>query len=92
MKLQNGPFFKKTATCPSSNTLLSFRGTKLPRELKALIRLHLIDCEFCHAELALLAFHKPPVKGEDRPPEIPINLRILAESLLCQSSKTRIIG
>ena len=92
MKLQNGTFFKKTATCPSSNTLLSFRATKLPRELLTLIRLHLIHCEFCTAELALLAFHKPPVKGEDKPPEIPMNLRILAESLLFQTSKTRIIG
>jgi hypothetical protein len=92
MKLHNGSFFKKTATCPSSDTLLSFRAMKLPRELLALVRLHLTDCEFCSAELALLAFHQPPLKGEDKPPEIPKNLRILAESLLCQSSKTRIIG
>lgn len=91
MRLQKGSLFKKTAACPASDTLLSFRATKLPRELLALIRLHLTDCDFCTAELTLLAFHKPPVKGEDKPPEIPMNLRILAESLLCQTSKTRII-
>jgi hypothetical protein len=91
MNSQNGSFFKKTAACPSSSTLLSFRSKKLPGELLALIRFHLTACEFCTAEVALLAFHKPRAKGEDRPPEIPINLRILAESLLCRNSKTRII-
>ena len=91
MNSENEPVFQKTVACPSSHTLLSYRTKKLPKELLTLVRLHLAACEFCTAELALLAFHKPRTKGEDKPPEIPINLRILAESLLCQGSKMRII-
>lgn len=91
MKSENESVFQKTVACPSSNTLLSYRTKRLPRELLALVRLHLAACEFCTAELALLAFHKPRTKGDDKPPEIPMNLRILAESLLCQSSKMRIV-
>ena len=83
MNSENESVFQKTVACPSSNTLLSYRAKKLPRELLMLVRLHLAACEFCTAELALLAFHKPRTKGDDKPPEIPINLRILAESLLC---------
>jgi hypothetical protein len=91
MNRENESVFQKTVACPSSDTLLSYRTKKLPRELLMLVRLHLAACEFCSAELALLAFHKPRTKRDDKPPEIPMNLRILAESLLCQSSKTRII-
>ena len=90
MKLQKGRF-KKTASCPASTTLLSFRRKKLSREICKLVKFHLTDCEFCAAELALLAFHKPAKRGEHKSPEIPMNLRILAESILCQNSKTRII-
>ena len=92
MNSQNESIFRKTLACPSSSTLLSYRTKGLPKELLALVRLHLSACEFCTAELALLAFHKAPKKGVDKPPEIPMNLRILAESLLCQTSKMRIIG
>jgi hypothetical protein len=71
--------------------LLSFSLKKLSLEVSSLIKYHLRDCEFCSAELALLAHHNQPQKAE-RPPEIPMNLRILAESIMCQSSKSRIIG
>ena len=91
MNSQRGSFFKKTAACPASSTLLSYRREKLSRPVFTLVQLHLDACEFCAAELALLAFHQPSAKGEHKPPEIPMNLRILAESLLCQTSKTRII-
>jgi hypothetical protein len=91
MNSQNESDFQKTVACPSSNTLLSYRTKALSRELLALVRLHLTACEFCTAEVALLAFHTAPTKGDDKSPEIPMNLRILAESLLCQSSKMRLI-
>jgi hypothetical protein len=53
----------------------------LPEELAAPVKEHLGMCDFCCAELRLLAHHeastiKYPV------PEIPMNLRILAESIL----------
>lgn len=73
--------FRKTAACPASSTLLSYRTEKLSPEIAALVRKHLVECEFCNAELRLLAHHQP-VGRTPPPPEIPMNLRILAESIL----------
>ncbi len=83
--------FRKTEACPSSNILLSFRLKKLSPEILTLVSYHLIVCEFCGAELRLLAHHCATEKRERKVPDIPMNLRILAESILCQSSKNRII-
>jgi hypothetical protein len=77
--------FRKTATCPASSTLLSYRGEKLSRRVAASIRQHLAVCEFCNAELPLLAHHKTE-RRRRRPPEIPMALRILAESILGQKA------
>ncbi|HJT68241.1 MAG TPA: hypothetical protein VJ749_17420 [Pyrinomonadaceae bacterium] len=74
--------FRKTAACPASSTLLSYRTEKLSPEIGALVRKHLAVCEFCNAELRLLAHHKPLAGRTPQPPEIPMNLRILAESIL----------
>ena len=74
--------FRKTAACPASSTLVSYRTEKLSREIAALVRKHLAGCEFCNAELRLLAHHKPLAGRTPQTPEIPMNLRILAESLL----------
>jgi hypothetical protein len=73
--------FRKTAACPASSTLLSYRTEKVSPEIAALVRKHLVVCEFCNAELRLLAHHKPAGRTPP-PPEIPMNLRILAESIL----------
>lgn len=75
--------FRKTAACPASSTLLSYRAEKLSRKGAEVVRTHLIECEFCSAELPLLAHHKPG-RRQPRAPEIPMNLRILAESILCK--------
>ena len=73
--------FRKTAACPASATLLSFRTNSLSGEAVKLVKDHLKDCDFCCAELPLLAHHQPP-SGAVRVPEIPEGLRILAESIL----------
>lgn len=75
--------FRKTAACPASSTLLAHRLEKLSSEIDRLVKQHLSTCEFCNAELRLLAHHKRE-KRVPRPPEIPMNLRILAESILSQ--------
>jgi hypothetical protein len=75
--------FLKTAACPASSTLLSYRLEKLSRKLAIGVGKHLADCEFCNSELRLLAHHAP-ARRPPRPPEIPMNLRILAESILSQ--------
>jgi hypothetical protein len=75
--------FRKTAACPTAATLLRFRTEKLSRQLSTLVKYHLNACDFCRAELTLLAHHRRAEKGEEKVPEIPMNLRILAESILC---------
>jgi hypothetical protein len=60
---------------------LSYQAEKLSRRVAASVQTHLADCEFCNAELPLLAHHKPD-RRQGRTPEIPMNLRILAESIL----------
>jgi hypothetical protein len=79
----------KTIACPSSNVLLSFHLQTLTPEIRTLVRHHLAACDFCCAEMPLLAHYQKPLKGECKPPEIPINLRILAESLLGKSRVMR---
>ena len=73
--------FLKTAACPASATLLSFRSKTLAGEAETLVADHLKVCDFCNAELTLLAHHQPLLNGA-KTPEIPMNLRILAESIL----------
>jgi hypothetical protein len=74
--------FRKTAACPASATLVSFRFQNLPDELATPVGEHLKDCDFCCAELTLLAHHEPATSGGYKTPEIPMDLRILAESIL----------
>jgi hypothetical protein len=82
MKSASVKSFSKKLACPSSNLLLSFRRQVLAREINFLIRHHLASCDFCYCEVPLLAFYTAPKKGEIRTAELPINLRLLAESIL----------
>jgi hypothetical protein len=75
--------FRKTAACPASSALLSFRTGTLSAAVALTVQEHLVICDFCSAELPLLAHHRPANRPY-RAPEIPMNLRILAESILCQ--------
>jgi hypothetical protein len=73
--------FCKTAECPASQALLAYRRSLLsPKEL-ALIESHVGSCDFCSAELQLLARYH--CEAEDYSfAEMPIQLRRLAEALL----------
>ena len=73
--------FIKTATCPASVTLLSFRTGSASAKVAKSVQQHLEGCDFCNAESRLLAHHTPNRKGL-KTPEIPMNLRILAEAIL----------
>jgi len=73
--------FLKTAACPASGTLLSFQAKTLSDEAKTVVADHLKVCDFCSAELSLLEHHQAAL-GIHTTPEIPMNLRILAESIL----------
>ena len=72
--------FLKTAACPASATLLSFRSDRLSTAAAVLVKDHLEVCDFCSAELPLLAHHT--AERGLKAPEIPLDLRILAESIL----------
>ncbi len=74
--------FLKTAACPASATLLSFRSHTLSAEAERLVKDHLEVCDFCNAELPLLAHHEAAACAIPKAPEIPMDLRILAESIL----------
>ena len=87
MKAASVKSFSKKLACPSSNLLLSFHRQALAREINFLIQHHLAGCEFCYCEVPLLAFYTAPRKGECRTPDLPINLRLLAESILGRERK-----
>ena len=72
--------FLKTAACPASATLLSFCSDRLSAEATVVVKDHLEICDFCSAELPLLAHHT--AERGFKTPEIPLDLRILAESIL----------
>ena len=84
MKLSSLKLFSKKLACPSSHLLLSFRRQTLASEISFLVKHHLACCDFCYCEIPLLAFYTRPLKGEPRGPDLPINLRVLAESILGQ--------
>jgi len=74
--------FQKSTACPSSRTLLSFRSEKLSTPVSNLVSFHLSSCEFCNAELPLLAHYRSAFRGDNKTPEMPQDLKILAESIL----------
>jgi hypothetical protein len=90
MKASTAKSFGKKLACPSSTLLLSFRRQALAPEINFLVRHHLVHCDFCYSEIPLLAFHTLPRRGECRTPDLPINLRVLAESILGQDKSRRI--
>src|SRR5437762_1330667 len=92
MKAASVKSFSKKLACPSSNLLLSFLQQALAPEINFLVKHHLAGCDFCYCEVPLLAYYRPPLKGECRPPELPINLRVLAESILGQDRSAKAGG
>jgi hypothetical protein len=91
MKAASAKSFSKKLACPSSNLLLSFQNQALAPEINFLVKHHLAVCDFCYCEIPLLAFYTPPLKGEGRAPDLPINLRVLAESILGQDRSAKVV-
>ena len=92
MKASTVNSFSKKLTCPTSNLLLSFQQQALAPEINLMVNHHLAVCDFCYCEIALLTFYKQPLKGESRPPELPINLRVLAESILGPGKSPKVVA
>ncbi len=92
MKAATAKSFSKKLSCPSSSLLLSFRNQALAPEIDFLIKHHLASCDFCYCEIPLLTFYTQPLKGECRTPDLPINLRVLAESILGQDKSAKVVN
>lgn len=88
MKTINTTSFCKQASCPSSETLLSYSACGLNVEREAQVASHLAACDFCCAELQLLAECPQADECETLTTEIPAPLRRLAEELLAGSFLT----
>ena len=76
--------FQKNASCPTSHQLLDYCHARNDLSEFIEIESHLAICDFCGAELQLLACYH----GEAEEPsivEIPAALRRLAEDLLQQT-------
>lgn len=76
--------FHKQATCPTSETLLSYYSYWLTAEERRRVTAHLAACDFCNAELQLFTEHPPCEESEMTQEEaaMPLSLRCLAEVLL----------
>jgi hypothetical protein len=85
MKTFNATSFCKQASCPSAETLLSYQTCGLAIEREASVARHLESCDFCCAELQLLAECPQADDCETQVTEIPLSLRRLAEELLAGS-------
>ena len=73
--------FNKKVGCPSSQDLLDYDQACLASAHSLCIEGHLIDCDFCNAELQLLNRYQN-TRDEYSFVEMPLQLRGLAERLL----------
>jgi hypothetical protein len=89
MKSSTVKSFTKKLACPSSNLLLSFSLQTLTPEINLLVKHHLASCDFCYCEMPLLSFYTAP-RSQPRVPELPINLRVLAESIFLRSKSGKV--
>jgi anti-sigma factor RsiW len=77
--------FRKSAQCPSSQELLAYQNGELAPRDQIDVQRHIIDCEFCDAEVELYADFPQTTSEEECNPavgEIPHALYELAEALL----------
>lgn len=83
MRSSNTAMFCKQRNCPSTETVLLYLASALPAEEQEDVARHLAACDFCGAEIQLLA-HFGRTETEDDCPqsEIPLFLRIYAEKKL----------
>jgi hypothetical protein len=77
--------FAKKETCPSSHTLASFATDALTPLAHRATHAHLRACDFCGAEMSLLARSDArEAATTDVVPPVPLALRLFAESHLAE--------
>jgi hypothetical protein len=82
MKISSVTTFCKLPICPSAEVLLTFSNQRLDAAKYCSVLEHLGHCDFCCAELQMLANHSSEVDPECPTAEMPIHLKLLAESIL----------
>ena len=75
------PVFCKQKTCPSAGTLVGYNQATLAYGVREQVAAHLAQCDFCGAEMQLLAEHPSDISECVHAP-MPLHLRLLAERLL----------
>jgi hypothetical protein len=78
--------FTKTANCPAAETLDAYSADALSFAARRAVASHLRACEFCGAELRLLARNVETEVVTDDAPPVPLALRLFAESRLAEGA------
>jgi hypothetical protein len=78
--------FCKRKTCPSSEMLLLYHDAVLARTLDSTVAAHLAECDFCNAELFMLAKCPPATLPQYAPAALPEPLHRLAKALLMNTA------
>ncbi len=87
MRSSSAAVFCKYKTCPSADVILSYCVAKLAPEAERQVADHLTACEFCGAEMSLIAHNSSCETPADFVScEIPASLRRLAEDLLASQT------
>lgn len=77
------PRFEKQVSCTPSQTLAALRAGALSPLARQSAELHARSCDFCAAELQLLAASAPAEEfTTPEPPPVPLALRLFAETML----------
>jgi hypothetical protein len=79
--------FSKQATCPTAATLAAYHADQRPLLAQQATEAHLSGCDFCGAELQLLARGAAAPQHTDAQPltaapPLPLALRLYAETML----------
>lgn len=80
--------FAKKETCPSSHTLSDYSSDALPPLARRAAAAHLRACDFCAAELRLLARDAATQVAADAPAvtPLPLALRLFGEARLAEAN------
>ena len=78
--------FSKNSNCPSSEKLLAFQRGEARIIISEFIKKHLLECEFCSAEVELYSRY-PQADDPIAKADIPPYLYDLAEALLSNREK-----
>ena len=81
-----GSSFAPQAACPDQQALAAYHADTLTYLMRERVGVHLRVCDFCGAASQLLA-QLPPQEASPEAVEMPLALRLLAQTLLSPQSR-----